>query len=43
MTARRQELLTLTDQLVDAFNRMSLDDVVSFFSEDGIYEDSTGR
>ena len=42
MTARRQELLTLTDQLVDAFNRMDLDDVVAFFSEDGVYEDSTG-
>ncbi len=42
MTTRRQELLTLTAQLVDAFNRMSLDDVVSFFAEDGIYEDSTG-
>ena len=34
MTDRRQELLTLTDQFVDAFNRMNLDDVVSFFSED---------
>ena len=42
MKTRRQELLTLTDQLVDAFNRMSLDDVVAFFTEDGIYEDSTG-
>ena len=42
MKTRRQELLTLTDQLVDAFDRMSLDDVVAFFTEDGIYEDSTG-
>jgi hypothetical protein len=31
MTDRRQELLALTDQFVDAFNRMNLDDVVSFF------------
>ena len=42
MTDRRQELLALTDQFVDAFNRMNLDDVVSFFSEDAVYEDSTG-
>ena len=42
MTDRRQELLTLTDQFVDAFNRMNLDDVVSFFSEDAVYEDSAG-
>ena len=42
MTDRRQELLTLTDQFVDAFNRMNLDDVVSFFSQDGVYEDSAG-
>ena len=43
MTDRRQELLSLTDQFVDAFNRMNLDDVVSFFSEDAVYEDSAGR
>ena len=42
MTDRRQELLALTDQFVDAFNRMNLDDVVSFFSEDAVYEDSAG-
>ncbi len=42
MTDRRQELLTLTDQFVDAFNRMNLDDVISFFSEDAVYEDSSG-
>jgi ketosteroid isomerase-like protein len=42
MTDRRAELLALTDKFVDAFNRMSLDDVVSTFSEDGVYEDSTG-
>ncbi|MEE3294039.1 MAG: nuclear transport factor 2 family protein [Pseudomonadota bacterium] len=42
MTDRRQELLSLTDQFVDAFNRMSLDDVISFFSEDAVYEDSSG-
>ncbi len=42
MTDRKQELLTLTDQFVDAFNRMNLDDVDSFFEEDGVYEDSSG-
>ena len=42
MTDRRQELLALTNQFVDAFNRMNLDDVVSFFSEDAVYEDSAG-
>ena len=42
MTDRKQELLTLTDQFVDAFNRMNLDDVVSFFSENAVYEDSSG-
>ena len=42
MTDRRQELLALTDKFVDAFNRMSLDDVVATFALDGVYEDSTG-
>ena len=42
MTDRKQELLTLTDQFVDAFNRMNLDDVISFFSENAVYEDSSG-
>ena len=35
-------MLELTDKFVDAFNRMSLDDVVATFTEDGVYEDSTG-
>ena len=42
MTNRRDELVALTNEFVDAFNRMNLDDVVAFFAEDGIYEDSTG-
>lgn len=42
MTNRRDELIQLTNAFVDAFNRMNLDDVVGFFAEDGIYEDSTG-
>ena len=42
MTDRRDQLIQLTNDFVDAFNRMNLEDVVSFFAEDGIYEDSTG-
>jgi len=42
MTDRRDQLIQLTNDFVDAFNRMNLDDVVSFFTDDGIYEDSTG-
>jgi len=42
MTNRRDELIALTNKFVDAFNRMDLDDVVAFFTEDAIYEDSTG-
>ncbi len=42
MTDRRDELIQLTNDFVDAFNRMNLDDVVSFFADDGVYEDSTG-
>ena len=42
MSDRRQELLEMTDKFVDAFNRMNLDDVVSTFAKDGVYEDSTG-
>ena len=42
MTNRRNQLIALTNDFVDAFNRMNLDDVVAFFAEDAIYEDSTG-
>ncbi len=42
MTNRRDQLIQLTNAFVDAFNRMNLDDVVGFFAEDGVYEDSTG-
>lgn len=42
MTDRRDELIQLTNDFVDAFNRMNLNEVVSFFADDGIYEDSTG-
>ena len=42
MPDRRAELIDLTNRFVDAFNRQSLDDVVSFFADDAIYEDSRG-
>ena len=42
MNDRRDQLIQLTNDFVDAFNRMNLEDVVSFFADDGIYEDSTG-
>ena len=42
MSDRRAELVKLTARFVDAFNRQNLDDVVSFFSEDAIYEDGRG-
>ena len=42
MGDRRAELIELTNEFVDAFNRQSLDDVVSFFAQDAVYEDSRG-
>ena len=42
MADRRSQLIELTNRFVDAFNRQDLDDVVSFFSEDVVYEDSRG-
>ena len=42
MSNRRDDLIHLTEEFVDAFNRMNLDDVVNFFATDGVYEDSTG-
>lgn len=42
MSNRRDDLIRLTEEFVDAFNRMNLDDVVNFFATDGVYEDSTG-
>lgn len=42
MGARRSELVDLTERFVDAFNKMDIDGVVSFFSDDAVYEDSRG-
>ena len=38
----REKLLQLTDKLIDGFNRMDLDDVVSMFSDTGTFDDSDG-
>ena len=42
MGDRRAELADLTERFVDAFNQMDIDGIVSFFSEDAVYEDSRG-
>lgn len=42
MGDRRSELADLTERFVDAFNNMDIDGVVSFFSDDAVYEDSRG-
>ena len=42
MADRSSELKQLTTDFVDAFNRQNLDDVVNFFADDAVYEDSRG-
>ncbi len=42
MSNRAAELKDLTTRFVDAFNQQDLDGVVSFFSDDAVYEDSSG-
>ncbi len=42
MSDRKTELFNLTDNMVIAFNEMSIDKVVKMFSEEGIYEDPKG-
>lgn len=39
----REELSTLTDRFVAAFNRQDLDGVMKFFSENAIYRDAYGK
>ncbi|MEH6547569.1 MAG: nuclear transport factor 2 family protein [Sneathiella sp.] len=39
----RAELSDLTDRFVDAFNRRSMDDVMSFFAEQAVYKDAYGK
>lgn len=40
---RREELNNLASDFVDAFNRQDLDEVMSYFSESAVYEDSYGE
>ncbi|USG62641.1 nuclear transport factor 2 family protein [Sneathiella marina] len=39
----RAELSDLVDRFVDAFNRQNMEDVMSFFSEQAVYKDATGK
>ena len=39
----RQQLLNLTTSFMDAFNRNDLDTVMSFFAEDGVYDEFNGK
>lgn len=39
MSLSRQQLIELTNQFVDAFNRCDLDGVMAFFTDDAVYED----
>ena len=41
--SRRDELLTLTNDFMDAFNRMDLDAMMAFFAADGaVYDEFNG-
>lgn len=42
-TDPRADLSSLTDRFVDAFNRQNLDDVMAFFADHAVYEDSYGK
>lgn len=40
---RHSELVELANGFVDAFNRQKIDDVMSYFAEDAVYEDASGK
>lgn len=40
---RHAELEDMATRFVDAFNRQDIDDVMSFFAENAVYEDSFGK
>ncbi|MBI9074109.1 MAG: nuclear transport factor 2 family protein [Desulfatibacillum sp.] len=42
MTDQRARLYNLSSGFADAFNRGNLDDIMDFFAQDAILEDSTG-
>jgi uncharacterized protein (TIGR02246 family) len=39
----RSELSDLVDRFVDAFNRQNMEDVMSFFAEQAVYKDASGK
>lgn len=39
----RQQLLTLTTRFIEAFNRNDLDTVMSFFTDDAVYDEFNGK
>lgn len=43
MPSTRTELEELTRRFTEAFNRNDLDEVMSFFAQDGVYEEFDGR
>lgn len=43
MADRKDELYATTLRFLDAFNRNDLDDVMSFFTEDAIYDELHGK
>ena len=43
MQTPREHLLDLTNRFMDAFNRNDLDTVMSFFSEDAVYDEFDGK
>ena len=43
MSERHSELYAITLKFLDAFNRNDLDDVMSFFSDDAVYEELNGK
>jgi ketosteroid isomerase-like protein len=42
MADRRAELTDLTERFVDAFNQNDLDGIISFFADNGVFEDPEG-
>ena len=42
-TERRAKLDELSTHFVGAFNRQNLDDIMSYFAEDAVYEDPYGK
>ena len=43
MTDRRSELVSLTANFLDAFNRNDLDGMMAYFHPDGVYDEFNGR